>query len=288
MRSSPPPRSRAGSGQGQRRPRSLGGAAAYRQALLSGIQLAVDEINAQGLAVNGKKVKLEVVALSTTSTRRPRPPSTPAWLQQQHKTPAVFVPHSGRHLRAAGLQRAGGSSLVMAYSSVPCITDAGNKLTIRIPPAYTGYIEPFIKAEIEALRQERGAGAGGPLLRQGAGAGLRAGLGGAGGKIVAVTTRCSYKATDFYTGVSRAIAEKPDVMFVGGPLRADRAGGQAGAANCALQGRLHRRGPGQDGRDGQGHQRARHARRLDRRDAAGFDDTARPRRPTMPSTRSSR
>ncbi|MGO4314247.1 ABC transporter substrate-binding protein, partial [Pseudomonas sp. KB_15] len=71
-----------------------GGAALYGKNVLSGIQMAVDEINAQGLAVNGKKVKLEVVALddkyapaeAAINARR---------LVQQHKTPAVFVPHSG-------------------------------------------------------------------------------------------------------------------------------------------------------------------------------------------------
>jgi branched-chain amino acid transport system substrate-binding protein len=40
---------------------------------------------------------------------------------------------------------------------------------------------------------------------------------GAGGKIVGNNPMSYTKATDFYTGVSRAIAEKPDVMFVGGP-----------------------------------------------------------------------
>ncbi|MCM2209726.1 ABC transporter substrate-binding protein, partial [Klebsiella quasipneumoniae] len=40
-----------------------GGAALYGKNVLSGIQMAVDEINAGGLQVGGKKVKLEVVAL---------------------------------------------------------------------------------------------------------------------------------------------------------------------------------------------------------------------------------
>jgi branched-chain amino acid transport system substrate-binding protein len=71
-----------------------GGAALYGKNVLSGIQMAVDEINASGLEVKGKKVKLEVVSLddkyapaeAAINARR---------LVQQYKTPAVFVPHSG-------------------------------------------------------------------------------------------------------------------------------------------------------------------------------------------------
>ena len=35
------------------------------------------------------------------------------------------------------------------------------------------------------------------------------------------------KSADFYTGVSKVLAEKPDVMFIGG-ASSQRIGGQAG------------------------------------------------------------
>lgn len=192
-----------------------GGAALYGKNVLSGIQMAVDEINASGLQVNGKKVKLEVVALddkyapaeAAINARR---------LVQQHKTPAVFVPHSGGifALQAFNEQE---KFLVMAYSSVPRITDAGNKLTIRIPPAYTGYIEPFIKAQMKRYGKNVAMV---PADHDYAKAWVQAFVPaweGAGGKVVGNIPMSYTKATDFYTGVSRAIAEKPDVMFVGGP-----------------------------------------------------------------------
>jgi len=192
-----------------------GGAALYGKNVLSGIQMAVDEINASGLAVNGKKVKLEVVALddryapaeAAINARR---------LVQQHKTPAVFVPHSGGifALQAFNEQE---KFLVMAYSSVPRITDAGNKLTIRIPPAYTGYIEPFIKAQMKRYGKNVALV---PADHDYAKAWVKAFVPaweGAGGTVVGNIPMSYTKATDFYTGVSRAIAEKPDVMFVGGP-----------------------------------------------------------------------
>ena len=192
-----------------------GGAALYGKNVLSGVQMAVDEINASGLEVKGKKVKLEVVALddkyspaeAAINARR---------LVQQHKTPAVFVPHSGGifALQAFNEQE---KFLVMAYSSVPRITDAGNKLTIRIPPAYTGYIEPFVKAQMKRYGKNVALA---PADHDYAKAWVQAFVPaweGAGGKVVGNNPMSYTKATDFYSGVSRAITDKPDVMFVGGP-----------------------------------------------------------------------
>ena len=192
-----------------------GGAALYGKNVLSGVQMAVDEINASGLEVKGKKVKLEVVAFddkyspaeAAINARR---------LVQQHKTPAVFVPHSGGifALQAFNEQE---KFLVMAYSSVPRITDAGNKLTIRIPPAYTGYIEPFVKAQMKRYGKNVALA---PADHDYAKAWVQAFVPaweGAGGKVVGNNPMSYTKATDFYSGVSRAITDKPDVMFVGGP-----------------------------------------------------------------------
>ena len=71
-----------------------GGAALYGKNVLDGMQMAVNEINATGLEVAGKKYKLEIVALddkynpSETAINAQR-------LVQEHKTPAILVPHSG-------------------------------------------------------------------------------------------------------------------------------------------------------------------------------------------------
>ncbi|QQX86886.1 ABC transporter substrate-binding protein [Cupriavidus necator] len=192
-----------------------GGAALYGKNVLSGVQMAVDEINASSLEVKGKKVKLEVVALDDKYS-----PAEAAIngrrLVQQHKTPAVFVPHSGGifALQAFNEQE---KFLVMAYSSVPRITDAGNKLTIRIPPAYTGYIEPFVKAQMKRYGKNVALA---PADHDYAKAWVQAFVPAwesAGGKVVANNPMSYTKATDFYSGVSRAMSEKPDVMFVGGP-----------------------------------------------------------------------
>src|SRR6516225_10154800 len=92
-----------------------GGAALYGKNVVNGIEMAIKEINATGLEVGGKKVKLELVALddkyspadAAINARR---------LAQQHQAPVVFVPHSGGiyAMQAFNEQE---KFIVMAYSS---------------------------------------------------------------------------------------------------------------------------------------------------------------------------
>jgi len=97
-----------------------GGAALYGKNVVNGMEMAIKEINAAGLEVAGKKVKLELVALddkyapaeAAINARR---------LVQQYQSPAVFVPHSGGiyAMQAFNEQE---KFIVMAYSSTPKIT----------------------------------------------------------------------------------------------------------------------------------------------------------------------
>ncbi|RYF75055.1 MAG: ethanolamine utilization protein EutJ [Comamonadaceae bacterium] len=192
-----------------------GGAALYGKNVVNGIEMAIKEINAAGLDVAGKKVKLELVSLddkyspaeSAINARR---------LVQQYQTPAVFVPHSGGiyAMQAFNEQE---KFIVMAYSSTPKITDAGNKLTVRIPPTFNSYLEPFSRYEMKKYGKKVGMLPGdheyaknwsqlfGPTWEK---------LGGS----IASNNPMSYnRSADFYSGVSRVLAEKPDVLFIGGP-----------------------------------------------------------------------
>lgn len=191
-----------------------GGAALYGKNVLSGLQMAADEVNKAGLEVGGKKYKLEFVSLddkyspaeAAINARR---------LVQQYKTPAVFVPHSGGIFALQAFNEAEGF-LLMAYSSVPSITAAGNKLTIRIPPAYTGYIEPFINTQMKRYGKKVALA---PADHDYAKAWVKDFLPAwekAGGEVVSNNPMSYNKATDFYSGVSRVLAAKPDVMFIGG------------------------------------------------------------------------
>ena len=192
-----------------------GGAALYGKNVVNGIEMAIKEINAAGLEVGGKKVKLELVALddkyspadAAINARR---------LAQQHQAPVVFVPHSGGiyAMQAFNEQE---KFIVMAYSSTPKITETGNKLTMRIPPTFNSYIEPFTRYEMKKFGKKVGMLPGdheyaknwtqlfGPAWEK------------AGGAIASNNPMSYNRSADFYSGVSRVLAEKPDVLFVGGP-----------------------------------------------------------------------
>lgn len=191
-----------------------GGAAQYGKNVLDGMQMAVAEINAANPEIGGKKVKLEVVALddkynpSETAINAQR-------LVQQHKTPAILVPHSGG-IYALQTSNERSNFIVLAYSSVPQITSRGNKLTLRIPPEFTGYVEPFSKYVMGRFGKKVAlVGADHDYAKAWVTA-FKPGWEKLGGTIVAENPMSYNRAADFYSGVSKALAEKPDVLFVGG------------------------------------------------------------------------
>ena len=191
-----------------------GGAAQYGKNVLDGMQLAAAELNAAGPEIAGKKVKIEIVPLddkynpSETAINAQR-------LVQQHKTPAILVPHSGG-IFALQTTNERNNSIVLAYSSVPQITNRGNKLTLRIPPEFTSYIEPFSKYTMERFGKKVAmVGADHDYAKAWA-ALFKPGWEKLGGTVVAENPMSYNRATDFYSGVSKALAEKPDVLFVGG------------------------------------------------------------------------
>lgn len=191
-----------------------GGAALYGKNVLDGMQMAVNEINAAGLEVGGKKVKLEVVALddkynpSETAINAQR-------LVQEHKTPAILVPHSGGTF-ALQTNNEAQKYLLLSYTSVPQVTARGNKMTLRIPPEFTTYIDPFVKHAMGKYGKNLAIAAADHDYAKAWMAAFKPAWEKAGGKIVAENPMSYNKATDFYSGVSKVIAAKPDVLFIGG------------------------------------------------------------------------
>lgn len=191
-----------------------GGAALYGKNVLDGMQLAASEINAAGLVVAGKKYKLEIVALddkynpSETAINAQR-------LVQEHKTPAILVPHSGGSF-ALQTNNEAQKYLLLSYTSVPQITARGNKLTLRIPPEFTSYIQPFIKHSMGKYGKNLAIANADHDYAKAWTAAFRPAWEAAGGKVVADNPMSYNRATDFYSGVSRVLASKPDVLFIGG------------------------------------------------------------------------
>ena len=191
-----------------------GGAALYGKNVLDGMKMAADEINATGFEVAGKKYKVEIVALddkynpSETAINAQR-------LVQESKTPAILVPHSGG-IYALQTNNVAQKYLILAYSSTPQIAAANNKLTLRIPPEFTSYIQPFIKHAMGKFGKNIAIADADHDYAKAWNAAFKPAWEAAGGKIVADNPMSYNKATDFYSGVSRALAGKPDVLFIGG------------------------------------------------------------------------
>jgi branched-chain amino acid transport system substrate-binding protein len=191
-----------------------GGAALYGKNVLDGMQMAVGEVNAQGLEVGGKKYKLEIVALddkynpSETAINAQR-------LVQESKTPAILVPHSGG-IYALQTNNEAQKYLLLAYSSTPQITARGNKLTLRIPPEFTSYVQPFIRHAMGKFGKNVAIADADHDYAKAWNAAFKPAWEAAGGKVVADNPMSYNRATDFYSGVSRALAPKPEVMFIGG------------------------------------------------------------------------
>ncbi|ARN19236.1 ABC transporter substrate-binding protein [Piscinibacter gummiphilus] len=191
-----------------------GGAALYGKNVLDGMQMAVAEINAAGFEVAGKKYKFEIVALddkynpSETAINAQR-------LVQESKTPAILVPHSGGGL-ALQVNNEQNKYLLLSYTSVPQITARGNKLTLRIPPEFTSYVPAFVKHAMTKYGKNLAFAHGDHDYAKAWTAVFKPAWEAAGGKVVIENPMSYNRAADFYSGVSRALAAKPDVMFIGG------------------------------------------------------------------------
>jgi len=191
-----------------------GGAALYGKNVLSGMQMAAAEINAKPLEIGGKRYKLEIVALDD----KYNPSETGINVQrlvQQHKTAAVLVPHSGGIFAVQAFNEKA-KVLLLAYTSLPQATERGNTLTVRIPPDFTGYIAPFTKAMMTRHGKNVALAAADHDYAKAWAAAFKPAWEAAGGKVVAENPMSYNKATDFYSGVSRVIQSKPDVLFIGG------------------------------------------------------------------------
>lgn len=191
-----------------------GGAALYGKSVLNGMQMAAAEINAAPVEIGGKRYKVEVVALDD----KYNPSETGINLQrlvQQHQTAAVLVPHSGG-VFAAQASNEKLKVLLLAYTSLPAATERGNKLTVRIPPDFTTYISPFIKAAMSKYGKNVGLAQADHDYAKAWSAAFKPAWEAAGGKVVADNPMSYNKAADFYSGVSRVIQAKPDVLFIGG------------------------------------------------------------------------
>ena len=192
-----------------------GGAALSGENTLEGLRMAAEEINAAGgITVDGEEYTINIQSLDDKYS-----PSQAAVngkrLVQQYNAPVIFTPHSGGTFALQAFNERDGF-LVMSYTSVPAVTAKGNKLTVKIPPNFTDYIEPFSRITMDRFGNKLGVANAThdyakywtkefvPVWRE------------LGGEVAAMNPMDYNKSADFYTGVSKVLSEDPDVMFVGG------------------------------------------------------------------------
>ncbi|MDX1458782.1 MAG: ABC transporter substrate-binding protein [Marinobacter sp.] len=192
-----------------------GGAALYGENTLSGLRMAVDEINAAGgFDLNGEQVTVNLVSLDDRYS--PAQAATNAKrLKQDNGVSTIFVPHSGGVFALQDFNEKD-DFLIMAYTSVPTVTKQGNGLTLRIPPTFDGYVNAFTDYALEHMGSSLGMGGATHEYAKIWGSMIEKTWEAKGGNVVANNPMDYNKSADFYTGVSRIIAENPDVMFVGG------------------------------------------------------------------------
>jgi len=107
--------------------------------------------------------------------------------------------------------------MLLAYSSLAQITERGNKMTIRIPPEINNYVQPFIRYEMGKYGKNVAIANADHDYAKAWTALFKPAWEAAGGKVVEENPMSYNKSTDFYSGVSRVMQGKPDVLFIGGP-----------------------------------------------------------------------
>jgi branched-chain amino acid transport system substrate-binding protein len=192
-----------------------GPAAFYGERTLNGVKMAAEEVNeAGGFEVNGKKYKLNVVSLDDKYLPNEAGANAKR-LVQENKPPIIFTPHSGG-IFALQVFNQMDKFIIGAYSSEPKIIEVGNKLTVRIPPGYDGYLEPFTKYAMEKHGKNIAFLPTASQYGKDWAENLKPHWEKAGGKVVYNEAIDFSKETDFFTILTNALKEKPDVLFIGG------------------------------------------------------------------------
>ncbi|MPY67506.1 ABC transporter substrate-binding protein [Deinococcus sp. SDU3-2] len=193
-----------------------GGAAFYGKDVQSGIEMAINDLNkAGGITVGGEKVTFRLVSLDDRYL--PNETATNVRRLTSQGIDIIFVPHAGGIQAVQPLAVRDPNFLLVAYSSEPAILAAKNPLTFMLPPRYDNYIQPFVQTQMKAFGKKLGligtTSAYGKQWTEAISDGWKQQ-----GGTVGANNGVDYNTTvDYSSAVTKALAERPDVLFVGGP-----------------------------------------------------------------------
>ncbi|MCQ9384218.1 ABC transporter substrate-binding protein [Brevibacterium sp. 50QC2O2] len=193
-----------------------GGGAAYGENVKIGLEMGVDKVNDMGLKIDGKDVKLELKSLddkyvpSTAATNAQR-------LADQDKAAIVFSPNAGAIKAMQQVNNGRSKFLIGAYTSDPEIFTTGNPLTVFGTPNFNSYAEPFTKKAMSMGAKKLSLLGTQSEYGQQWTTVVKKAWADAGGSVGADNSLDYATVSDFAGPVSKALAEKPDTIFVGGP-----------------------------------------------------------------------
>ncbi|KAF0157065.1 MAG: branched-chain amino acid ABC transporter substrate-binding protein LivK [Syntrophaceae bacterium] len=194
-----------------------GVAAEYGQDILSGVDMAVKDINAAGgITVGGKKYTFKLERLDDRID--PTQAVNNARRFKSNKAIAVF---NGVFNTLAPMMKIneekGNEFIVMAYTSTPKVTEMGNKLVVATTVDFTTYVHVFadwaFKKGWKNCAMVVTLGAYGDEWRSA----FKEYWIKKGGVITTDKPANYFTETDFSAPLAAAIATKPDVMLIGGP-----------------------------------------------------------------------
>lgn len=165
--------------------------------------------------VNGEKTTFKLVALDDRYL--PNETATNVRRLTGQGIDVVFVPHAGGILTVQPLTTRDPDFLLVAYSSEPKILEANNPLTFMLPPRYDNYVAPFVSTQMKAFGKKLGlvgtTTAYGKQWTEAITDEWKKQGGTVGGN-----NGVDYNTTvDYSSAVTKALSEKPDVLFIGGP-----------------------------------------------------------------------
>src|SRR5271157_388703 len=119
-----------------------GPAAEYGQENFNGVEMAVNELNANGgITVKGMKYPFKLLKLDDRSEPA-QAVNNARRFREQNKAVAVFSPVFTCISSIMKINEEKGKELlIMAYTSTPKALQMGNKLIVMIPPAFTTYVQ---------------------------------------------------------------------------------------------------------------------------------------------------
>jgi branched-chain amino acid transport system substrate-binding protein len=194
-----------------------GMAAAYGQDIKAGLEMAINDINKDGITIGDTTYVFELLPADDEATPEPALSNAQRFILEED-IQAIFDPVATSITPLIGInEKAGEEFLMMAYTSVPLYTQKINKYMITMPPPFAVYIPEWIKLAMGKGWMKLGmlqtTGAYGDLW----GSSFEKAWTGAGGTVVAKAPASYYTESDFTPYLTTVLAGNPDVIFCGGP-----------------------------------------------------------------------